>query len=75
MTRHRWEEIDHPDAVQTPAEVYSSLAKQGFAVQYCRVPVTDGTAPTVGVTCTAVTCIAGVYCCRMYCQVVPQPLE
>lgn len=34
--------------MQTTAEVYSSLAKQGFAVQYCRVPVTDGTAPTVG---------------------------
>eukprot|EP00197_Chlamydomonas_leiostraca_P007983 CAMPEP_0202863826 /NCGR_PEP_ID=MMETSP1391-20130828/4304_1 /ASSEMBLY_ACC=CAM_ASM_000867 /TAXON_ID=1034604 /ORGANISM="Chlamydomonas leiostraca, Strain SAG 11-49" /LENGTH=1425 /DNA_ID=CAMNT_0049543499 /DNA_START=116 /DNA_END=4393 /DNA_ORIENTATION=- len=42
-----WEEIDHPDAVQTPAEVYASLATQGFAVQYCRVPVTDGTAPTL----------------------------
>lgn len=43
----RWEEIDHPDAVQTPAEVYSSLAHQGFAVKYVRVPVTDGTAPSV----------------------------
>uniref|UniRef100_A0A7S3QUH6 Tyrosine specific protein phosphatases domain-containing protein n=1 Tax=Dunaliella tertiolecta TaxID=3047 RepID=A0A7S3QUH6_DUNTE len=41
-----WEEIDHPDAVQTPANVYSSLAHEGFAVKYVRVPVTDGTAPS-----------------------------
>jgi len=43
----RWEEIDHPDAVQTPANVYGSLAHEGFAVKYVRVPVTDGTAPSV----------------------------
>ncbi|GFH33645.1 uncharacterized protein HaLaN_33044, partial [Haematococcus lacustris] len=41
-----WEEIDHPDAVATPAEVYSGLTRQGFAVKYVRIPVTDGTAPT-----------------------------
>lgn len=40
-----WEEIDHPDAVQTPAEVYASLTEQGFAVSYLRLPVTDGAAP------------------------------
>ena len=45
--RDEWEEIDHPDAVQTTAEVYSSLSKQGFAVKYVRVPVTDGTTPTL----------------------------
>lgn len=44
-----WEEIDHPDAVQTPAEVYASLMEQGFAVKYCRLPVTDGSAPMVSV--------------------------
>lgn len=43
----RWEDIDHPDAVQTTADVYANLTKQGFAVQYCRCPVTDGTAPSV----------------------------
>ncbi|KAL6757552.1 inositol hexakisphosphate-domain-containing protein [Haematococcus lacustris] len=42
-----WEEIDHPDAVATPAEVYSGLTRQGFAVKYVRIPVTDGTAPTL----------------------------
>jgi hypothetical protein len=46
--RDEWEEIDHPDAVQTTAEVYSSLSKQGFAVKYVRIPVTDGTTPTLG---------------------------
>jgi hypothetical protein len=25
---YRWEEIDHPDAVLTPAEVYRSLTSQ-----------------------------------------------
>lgn len=45
--RDDWEEIDHPDAVQTTAEVYTSLAKQGFAVKYVRIPVTDGTTPTL----------------------------
>eukprot|EP00798_Chlamydomonas_sp_ICE-L_P002281 gene2281-8554_t len=43
----QWEEIDHPDAVLTPAEVYASLTKQGFAVNYARIPVTDGTAPVL----------------------------
>ena len=99
-----WEEIDHPDAVQTTAEVwsrvntlcvwrgsverslallgflqvilivspicvpdlristlsplppqvYGSLAKQGFAVKYVRVPVTDGTSPAVSTGCLCV---------------------
>ncbi|KAG1680951.1 hypothetical protein FOA52_009910 [Chlamydomonas sp. UWO 241] len=42
-----WEEIDHPDAVQTTVEVYLSLKTQGFAVQYARVPVTDGEVPSL----------------------------
>ena len=100
-----WEEIDHPDAVQTtaevwdsvnttrvwrgnverspallgllqvilivsqglflcritgshpfppPTQVYGSLAKQGFAVKYVRIPVTDGTSPAVSVVCVCV---------------------
>jgi hypothetical protein len=40
-----WEPIKGPDAVQTPAEVYASLAREGLAVRYLRVPVTDGKAP------------------------------
>lgn len=40
-----WEPIKGPDAVQTPAEVYSMLAREGLAVRYLRVPVTDGKAP------------------------------
>ncbi len=52
----RWEEIDHPDAVATPAEVYASLTKQGFAVTYLRLPVTDGAAPLV-------RCLGRCCCC------------
>lgn len=40
-----WEPIKGPDAVQTPAEVYAMLAREGLAVRYLRVPVTDGKAP------------------------------
>lgn len=40
-----WEAVASPDAVQTPAEVYASLAAEGLAVRYLRVPVTDGRAP------------------------------
>lgn len=40
-----WEPIKGPDAVQTPAEVYNMLAREGLAVRYLRVPVTDGKAP------------------------------
>ena len=56
MVCHRWEEIDHPDAVQTPADVYGSLAHEGFAVKYVRVPVTDGTAPSVS-SCSMAQCM------------------
>eukprot|EP00775_Hariotina_reticulata_P011247 gene11247-11396_t len=40
-----WETLSGASAVQTPAEVYASLAAEGFPVQYLRVPVTDGRAP------------------------------
>lgn len=40
-----WEPIKGPDAVQTPAEMYAMLAREGLAVKYLRVPVTDGKAP------------------------------
>lgn len=40
-----WEPIKGPDAVQTPAEVYAMLSREGLAVRYLRVPVTDGKAP------------------------------
>lgn len=40
-----WETLSGTSAVQTPAEVYASLAAEGFPVQYLRVPVTDGRAP------------------------------
>lgn len=43
----RWQSISGPDDVQTPADVYASLTQEGFAVHYCRVPVTDGTSPSV----------------------------
>lgn len=42
-----WEAIG-PDDVLTPAEVYANLTSEGFAVKYFRVPVTDGTSPSVG---------------------------
>ncbi len=44
-----WEDVG-PDDVLTPAEVYANLTSEGFAVKYFRVPVTDGTSPSVGVT-------------------------
>ncbi|GBF92770.1 paladin [Raphidocelis subcapitata] len=40
-----WEPVSSPGAVQTPAEVYRALRGEGYRVQYCRVPVTDGRAP------------------------------
>lgn len=39
-----WEAVTDVD-VQTPAEVYAELAKDGFDVEYLRVPVTDEKAP------------------------------
>ena len=33
--------------MQTPEEVYESLAREGYRVDYFRVPLTDGTAPKV----------------------------
>lgn len=41
-----WEQVEGPLDVQTPADVYRMLQKEGFRVYYVRVPVTDGTAPT-----------------------------
>eukprot|EP00803_Ostreobium_quekettii_P003854 evm.model.scf_787.5 EVM.evm.TU.scf_787.5 scf_787:45503-61553(+) len=40
-----WERVGGAEAVQTPAEVYSTLQAEGFLVRYYRVPVTDGTPP------------------------------
>ena len=37
-----------PASVQTPEEVYQALARDGYRVDYYRVPLTDGTAPKVG---------------------------
>lgn len=34
--------------MQTPEEVYQALAREGYRVDYYRVPLTDGTAPKVG---------------------------
>ena len=34
-----------PAVVQTPLDVYESLVKEGFRVDYYRVPLTDGRAP------------------------------
>lgn len=73
-----WETIQSPDAVQTPAEVYASLAREGLAVRYLRVPVTDGKAPQpcdidaivkqvcvcVWIPCMPVT---AALCCRLCC--------
>jgi hypothetical protein len=42
-----WEPLVGPQSVQTPAMVYQQLRGQGFHVTYYRVPVTDGTAPSV----------------------------
>ncbi len=33
--------------VQTPLDVYDSLVKEGYRVDYFRVPLTDGRAPKV----------------------------
>jgi hypothetical protein len=40
-----WEWVSTATAVQTPAEVYEMLRKDGFNVKYARIPVTDGMAP------------------------------
>lgn len=34
-----------PDSVQTPREVYENLTRQGYRVEYHRLPLTDGKAP------------------------------
>ena len=34
-----------PGDVQTPREVYAALAKEGFKVDYYRIPITDGSSP------------------------------
>lgn len=34
-----------PESVQTPREVYDELKKEGYRVQYYRLPLTDGEAP------------------------------
>lgn len=49
-----WESV-RPEDVLTPSEAYASLSAQGFAVQYLRVPVTDGTSPSVSMSMTGVT--------------------
>ncbi|KAK9808828.1 hypothetical protein WJX72_004439 [[Myrmecia] bisecta] len=40
-----FEPVQGPDSVQTPREVYEALQRNGYHVQYYRVPMTDGTAP------------------------------
>ncbi|CAG9460890.1 unnamed protein product [Pedinophyceae sp. YPF-701] len=42
-----WQHIATPDAVKTPREV-ARWADQRYAVEYRRIPVTDGSAPTAG---------------------------
>ena len=44
-----WEQINGAESVQTTAEVYDGIREEGYAVEYHRVPVTDGTPPEVGV--------------------------
>ncbi|KAI3645959.1 hypothetical protein MP228_008887 [Amoeboaphelidium protococcarum] len=39
-----WESVK-PEDIQTPAEVYEELARQGYKVQYHRLPITDEQAP------------------------------
>lgn len=39
-----WEAVTEVD-VQTPADVYAELAKDGYDVEYLRVPITDEKAP------------------------------
>ncbi len=36
-----------PSVVQTPLDVYESLVREGYRVNYYRVPLTDGRAPKV----------------------------
>lgn len=38
-----------PESVQTPREVYDELKKEGYRVQYYRLPLTDGEAPKEGI--------------------------
>ena len=34
-----------PESVQTPRQVYDQLRREGYRVQYYRLPLTDGEAP------------------------------
>ncbi|KAL3150044.1 hypothetical protein ABBQ38_013395 [Trebouxia sp. C0009 RCD-2024] len=40
-----YEPVAGPESVQTPREVYDELKKEGYRVQYYRLPLTDGEAP------------------------------
>jgi len=40
-----WERVDTEDAVCTPSEIFSSLQREGYPIEYARIPVTDGRAP------------------------------
>lgn len=43
----KWEAVEDPDSVQTPASVYKQLQSEGYSVHYHRLPLTDGSTPDV----------------------------
>ena len=46
-----------PASVQTPEEVYEALTRDGYRVDYYRVPLTDGTAPKVMLRAHRCNCV------------------
>jgi protein-tyrosine phosphatase len=42
-----WEKIDpsDPNSVLTTADIFASLAREGYPIEYVRIPITDGRAP------------------------------
>eukprot|EP00854_Cymbomonas_tetramitiformis_P001478 gene1478-2104_t len=45
LLQEEWQEVNHPRAVQTPRDLYEDLMKEGWPVDYLRVPMTDEKAP------------------------------
>ena len=47
VINEEWETIDHssPTSVLTPGDIFHSLQAEGYPIEYCRIPVTDGKAP------------------------------
>ena len=54
----KWETVDSESSVQTPASIYAMLQREGYTVDYHRLPLTDGTTPDVSIC--AVRCGRGV---------------